>query len=160
MNISIGVPYERGTQLREFAVAHRVTVTDAIGLLLDHAARTGLGKFPMPGIEVTVEGDKVKFKLDDFAPWLLSTVNVRSLAGALRGGKTMLNLDCPNMIEISRRGAGVVIKVHGEHGAVLTKAISRGVANGVADRLDQACAEIEGRADNVAELLGDLESGT
>jgi len=40
--ISIHIPYERGMQLRDLALAHGLSTTDAIGLLLDHAARTGL----------------------------------------------------------------------------------------------------------------------
>ena len=40
--ISIRIPYERGVQLRDLAAAHGLSTADAIGLLLDHAARTGL----------------------------------------------------------------------------------------------------------------------
>jgi len=40
--ISIRIPYERGVQLRDLAAARGLSTADAIGLLLDHAARTGL----------------------------------------------------------------------------------------------------------------------
>jgi hypothetical protein len=158
--ISIRVPFERGSQLRDLAVAHGVTVTEAIGLLLDHGARTGLGKLAMPGIDITAEGGAVIIKLDGFAIQPLSAVNVRSIAGSLRkaatSGAASLDADCSDMIEITRAGAAVVVQVRGENSAVLRKTISRGVARAVADRLGEAADEIE----PIGELLGDLESDT
>ena len=70
--ISIRVPYERGTHLRNLAEGLGLTVTDAIGALLDHGARTGLGTLAIPGFDITVK---------DHRSFSWSTVAVMSLLG-------------------------------------------------------------------------------
>jgi hypothetical protein len=51
-HLAIRLPFERGQQLRGLAAANGLAITDAIGLLLDHAARTGLAVAAMPGIDL------------------------------------------------------------------------------------------------------------
>jgi hypothetical protein len=72
------------------------------------------------------------------------------------------------MVEISRAGAAVVIQIHGQPGAVLRKAITRGVARAVADRLEEAITknttaliihDAIADAGNVEQMLGDLDHG-
>ena len=79
-SISLSLPYERGTQLRDLAVAHGVTVTDAVGLLLDHAARTGLGKLAKSDFNIAVGKERPDL-VTAFNPWdrITDVVSVRKL---------------------------------------------------------------------------------
>jgi hypothetical protein len=171
-SISLSVPYERGTQLRDLAVAHGVTVTDAVGLLLDHAARTGLGKLAKSGFDISPFDDSVLLEIDNIEIRQFSFVEARAIANSLRQAATtggaILDTGCDPMVEISRAGAAVVIQIHRQPGAVLRKAITRGVARAVADRLEEAITKnttaliihdaIAG-ARNVEQMLGDHDHG-
>ncbi len=171
--ISIRVPFERGTQLRDLAEAKGITVTDAIGLLLDHAARTGLEIPEMPGFDITINDERthVVMVIGKIGTTTLSVANARSVAENIRvvaSGRrhATLDMDCVNPLEISRAGAAVVITIRGEHGVVVKKTISCGVAIAVADRLEQGAdfidAEEYGNVTlaNIRQLVGDLEAGT
>ena len=144
--ISIRVPYERGTQLRNLAEGLGLTVTDAIGALLDHGARTGLGTLAIPGFDITVK-DHVIFVVD-VAVMSFSAEQARSLASCVRpvaSGRrpAMLYMDRFNTVEITRTGGAVVLKIY-EHGAVVVqKTVSRGVAKAVADRIHDGAGELE-----------------
>ncbi len=171
-SISLRVPYERGTQLRDLAERYGITVTDAVGLLIDHAGRTGLGKLAMPGFDISPFDDSVLLEIDNIEIRQFSFVEARSIANSLRQAATtggaILDAGCDPMVEISRAGAAVVIQIHRQPGAVLRKAITRSVARAVADRLEEAITKnttaliihdaIAG-ARNVEQMLGDHDHG-
>ena len=113
--MSISVSIERGEQLREFADKHGVPIGD-IGLLLDHGSRTGLGNtLALPGIEIASKCGLVEIKLNQFALCPHSAAQARSFADFSQERCTnrpaTLDLDCPDTIEVTRRGNGVVVRI-------------------------------------------------
>lgn len=162
--ISLRLPFETGTRLQNLADTLDMTVTDTVAMLLDHAARTGLGTLALPGIDIKAENGLVSMRLDDFAVRPFSSADARSTADGIRkvsrGAGAHMNMDCPDWIKITRAGQAVVIEALDANGATLQKMVARGVAKSVADRLEQAAAELLSGADlSVEELLGDLELG-
>ena len=162
--ISLRLPFETGTRLQNLADTLDMTVTDTVAMLLDHAARTGLGTLALPGIDIKAENGLVSMRLDNFAVRPFSSADARSTADGIRkvsrGAGAHMNMDCPDWIKITRAGQAVVIEALGANGATLQKMVARGVAKSVADRLEQAAAEPLSGADlSVDHLLGDLELG-
>lgn len=164
--ISLRLPFETGTRLHNLADALETTVTDAVALLLDHAARTGLGTLALPGIDIKAENGAVSMKWDNFPVQPFSIDDARSIAGAIRkvsnGGGAHMNLDCPDWIKITRMGQAVVIEALGANGSALRKMVTCGVAKCMADRLEVAANEATGAGDpqDLERLLGDLDLGS
>jgi hypothetical protein len=157
-HLAINLPFERGQQLRDLAAEKGLTITDTVGLLIDHAAANGLGTPALPGFDITATGGAVHIKFDAYV-LTLSAADARSVAQSLRAvairGGVHLNMDLPETVEITRKGTAVVITIHGERRAMVKKTISCGVARAVADRLEEAAGAIV----PIRELLGDLEEG-
>lgn len=144
--LSLRLPHETGTRLHNLADMLGTTVTDAVGALLDHAARTGMGTLALPGIDIKAENGAVQMRLDDFAvepfagddaQWIAEYIREVSKRGGAR-----MNLDCPTGIKITRLGRAVVIEAQGVNGWILRKVITCGLAKSVADRLESAANEL------------------
>ena len=115
--MALQIPIERGHQFAAFADAQGLNHGEAIGALLDHAAKTGLTvALALPGTEIDAQGDYIEIKLDGCALSPLTVSQARSFAAELQRVATMpgaavLDMDTPDIIEISRRGAGVMVAV-------------------------------------------------
>jgi len=171
--ISLRLPFETGTRLQNLADTLGATVTDAVATLLDHGARTGLGNtLALPGIEITCKADQlVHIKIDGIALRPQTASQAQSFAGSLRcvatSARPALDMDCPDMIEVTRRGNGIVVSVHRDGVTIVCRVYARGVAKAMADQLEQAAAEALTAAEplsaadlaSVDQLLGDLEIG-
>src|SRR5580698_4177987 len=87
--MSIKVPIERGEQLRAFASTLDVPIGEALGLLLDHGARTGLGNtLALRGIEITCNAGLVQVEIGGVAMRPQSAAQAQSFAGSIRGVAT------------------------------------------------------------------------
>jgi hypothetical protein len=159
--MSFRFPFERGQQLADFAYTHRLSMGDALGALLDHGAKTGLGnKLALPGIEITVRGDMVHVRLEGFELRPLCSAQAKSLAGDWRKAATtpgagILDLDGPDIIETKRRGNGVAVRVERDGNTIIHRIYAASVAKGMADRLDDAAAQTMTK-EEVEELVRDL----
>lgn len=167
--MSLNVPIERGDQLAALAHDLNLNLGEAIGALLDYAARTGFGgSLTLPGTEVVAKGDHVEIALSGFALRPLTAAQAESFAAELRQtattpGAAILDLDLPDTIEISRKGAGVVLSVRtgASEGPnydkrpvyAFQRVFACGVAKALADRIDDAAKQVTG----VAELLAGLD---
>ena len=163
----IRLPIERGMQLAAFADEHSLAYGEAIGLLLDHGAKTGLAiGLALPGIEIAGIAGNVEIKLGGFVLRPVSVAQARSLAGQLRKvattpGAGVLDLDLPDTVEISRRGQGVIpLGEQGRQNNAFSRVFSCGVARALADRVEEA-ADMADRVvvdckSDVAELMSDL----
>jgi hypothetical protein len=155
--MSIKVPIERGQQLTAFADAHGLNMGEAIGALLDHGARTGLGNSQaLPGIEVAAKGSHVEIALSGFTLRPLTVAQAESFAAELRKaattpGAAILDLDMPDTIELSRKGAGVVLSVSREGETGFKRVFACGVVKAMADRIHDAAMH------DVEHLIGDLD---
>ncbi len=164
--MSIRVPVEQGERLSAIADTHGVPIGEVIGLLLDHGARTGLGNtLALPGIEITAKRELVEVKIDGITLRPHSVVQAQSFAASLRSVTTTsrgtLNMDCPDPIEVTRRGAGIVVTVSRADVTIVSRVFSRGVVKAVADQLEEASrlALAATETQSVEQLLGDLEVG-
>lgn len=135
-SISIHAHPNTCTQLRDFAKTFNLTLANALSVLLDHAARTGLGMFTMPGFNIEVECGVVTLQLDDFAVPPMSAADSRAIAGELR--HTAGTSACLNE---------VIIEIAGKSGAALRKTVTCGVARAVAARLEVAANEADADAE-------------
>lgn len=141
---SLCAPLERYEQLADFAETLGVPLGEALGVLLDHAQRTGLcGRLALSGIEITVKDGVVYIKIDGFALLPFSVAETRSFAESIRSVangliRTTRNMDCADTIEVTRRGNGIAVAVHRDEATIVHRVFSRGVAKAFADRLDEA----------------------
>jgi hypothetical protein len=176
--VSLRLPFETGTRLHNLALTLGTTVTDTVALLLDNAARGGLGTLALPGIDIGVENCAVTVKFNDLATKPLSRADAKAFAHRIRTVSSVLfvnNMDCPDWIKVSRLGRAIVVEIAAANGSTIRKTLTRGTASSVADRLDEAAAgialppnpastprttlEIPADGDNVDHSLGYLDPG-
>jgi hypothetical protein len=157
---------EQGERLSALADMHGVPNGEVLGLLLDHGARTGFGNtLALPGIEITAKGDRVEIKIDTIPLRPHSAAQSQSVAASLRSvasaSRATLNMDCPDPIEVTRRGNGVVVTVCRDGVTIVCRVFSPGVARAFADRLEEASrlALVTTELETVEQLLGDLDLG-
>ncbi|HTC04123.1 MAG TPA: hypothetical protein VK749_12040 [Xanthobacteraceae bacterium] len=140
----IRLPVERGMQLAAFADEHSLTYGEAIGILLDHGAKTGLGNsLALPGIGITAVGDLIGVAIDGFALIPLTVAQAESFAAGLQKAATtpgvaILDLDMPDTITLSRKGAGVVVSVSRAGETKFQRVFACGVAKAMAERIHDA----------------------
>jgi hypothetical protein len=162
--MSIKVPIERGQQLAAFADAHGLNMGEAIGALLDHGARTGLGNSQaLPGMEVAAKGGHVEIALSGFTLRPLTVVQAESFATGLRKaattpGAAILDLDMPDTIELSRKGAGVVLSVSRKGEPGFKRVFACGVVKALAERIEDAARSVRAvELEDVESLICDLD---
>jgi hypothetical protein len=142
MSRHVVLPDEREAQLRAIAVAHNVTVADAVGLLIKWAIDAGKVPAGIPGIEVQRTAEGIVLNFGDFERTLslelaqayATTLRwfatpkadgipfaVTSLAQALSGA---------HLVGITRRGTSVkVAGLNGEGERTLAPSIARELAD-------------------------------
>ena len=165
--MSIRVPDEQGERLSAFAGALGVPLGEALGILLDHGARTGLGNsLALPGIEITSRPGFVIIEINTSVLRPMSAPQAQSFADTIKsvstGGHT-LNLDTPDAIEVTRKGNGVVVCIQRDGSTIIHRTFAPGVAKAFADRLDEAAVEairLEQQLLSVEQLVGDPEAGS
>jgi len=141
MPTQILLPDERAEQLKRFADAEGLTISDAVGALIRLAIEAGKIPDELPGFEVTRHGKSVKI---DTGAWTRTLTRdlAKSYADQIRAvtrpiltpGKGNPFMPIPDL-SVTRRGVGVKL-VDQKSGT--EKTVAPGVAEDVARLIDRA----------------------
>jgi len=144
MPTHIVIPDERAEQLRQFAASLGVTVSEAVGILINDAIVAGKIPDTIPGLRVERIGDQIKVDFGAFAKSFNRDLarqyasQIRALIGPMKESLRAQAAD----FGVTRRGSG--IKLTGQDGQ---KTVAPSVAEEIARLIEGAASDNDGDAE-------------